>query len=531
MNDMEMNFSDELSAFDYLLYRGESNPSTRSTLLAVMTLDASPKFSELKRVIDRASRIFIRLRQKVVEPTSSYVPARWVIDPDFDIDYHIRRVRLANPSNQEALLTLASQLNATPFDVCRPLWELVVIDGINLPDTKAALVFKIHHAVCDGVGALSLFEKLLEVSADAPEREMPLVPVPEDMSPERATKIGKQKALGQLLPNAKKYLEVGSKFIKEGLDNPVDTISDVLHYGESVQKIFGEKGLYCSPVLSGRSLSRDLGIIEVPLADLKRATKAAKATVNDGFLAAVSIGLSKYHSAKLVEIDELSIAMPVNTRPSDASDGGNHFAGARVNLPLSETNPITCIKKIHERVKLAKSEPALSLLNHLSPTISKISSKAMNTLVTSVSKPDVQLSNVQGYPVSAYLAKAKITKLIPFGPVPNVAAMITMISHDGICFVGIHSDSAAFDDFSLLKTSLEEGFDEVCQIANSTEDNQKTAKKITKKRAAKKTTKKAVTTKKATKNVVAKKVPARRKPRAAKKRPLKVSAKNISQEG
>ena len=535
MSDQEMNFPDELSDLDYLLYRGESNPSTRSTVMAVMTLESSPEFSRLSRAIDRASRVFIRLRQKVVEPSSALVPARWIIDPDFDLNYHVRRVNLSKPGGQNELLTLASQLSATPFDICRPLWEITVVDGIKLADVKTALIFKMHHAVSDGVGALKLFEQLLDLDPDTPERKMPLIPVPEEMSPERATKLGRQKAIGQLIPNSKKVLGIGTKIMLSSLTKPVDTLSDVVNYGESVQKVLGNKELYCSPLLSGRSLSRDLGIIEVPLADLKRATKSVYATVNDGFLAAVSLGLGKYHRAKLVEIDELSIAMPVNTRPVNAGDGGNHFAGARVNLPLGETDAKTCLEMIGERVKHAKSEPALSLLNYLTPTISRISSRAMNTLATQVKRPDVQLSNVQGYPVPTYLAGKKANKLIPFGPVPNVAAMITMVSHSDTCFVGIHTDAAAFDDFELLKSSLQHGFDEVLKLAKKTQHKNKAAKKTTTKapKAAKtvaKAAKKVARTTAATKTTKAGAASSLKKTRKTKKRPLKMSAKTTSKQ-
>ena len=44
-----------------------------------------------------ASRRIPRLRQKVVMPTLPTAAPRWVIDPDFNLDFHVRRVRVPEP--------------------------------------------------------------------------------------------------------------------------------------------------------------------------------------------------------------------------------------------------------------------------------------------------------------------------------------------------------------------------------------------------------------------------------------------------
>ena len=477
MPEIQMDFPDELSHFDYLLFRGESNPSTRSCLLSVMTLETSPDFSELTHAVERASRLFIRLRQKVVEPSKNYVAPRWVIDPDFDMSYHLRHVRIASPGDQQALLTLANQLNATPFDVCRPLWELILVDGLNMKEAKSAVIFKLHHSVTDGVGATILLQQLLESSLDAPAREMPLLPVPEDIDPDEVTKLGQRKAIGQLLPSTRSNIDWGIKFIRNSLSKPKDALGGVLSYRESVKRVMGNSGLHNSPLLSGRSLSRNLGFIEVPVAKLKDSTKSANGTINDGFLAAVSIGLNKYHESNMVDIEQLSISMPINIRKSDDGTGGNHFVGARVNLPLNETEPVASIHKINKAVNQAKDEPAALLLNHLMPVLSLLSKESIFDVVNKVTLPDIQLSNVQGHPEPMYLAGCKVTKLLPFGPTPGVAAMITMVSYNSTCFVGINCDSAAIKDFELFKRCLEFGFDQVMKVTDSAPKKKKVAKK------------------------------------------------------
>ena len=38
------------------------------------------------------------MRQKVVMPSVPITPPQWVVDPDFDLAYHLRRVALPHPA-------------------------------------------------------------------------------------------------------------------------------------------------------------------------------------------------------------------------------------------------------------------------------------------------------------------------------------------------------------------------------------------------------------------------------------------------
>ena len=99
--------ADELSPLDYLLHRGEAYPATRSAFLNLEILDGPADWGRLREAMDRASRVVIRMRQKVVIPPLPATPPRWVVDPDFDLDYHLRRVALPAPGTLRQLLDLA----------------------------------------------------------------------------------------------------------------------------------------------------------------------------------------------------------------------------------------------------------------------------------------------------------------------------------------------------------------------------------------------------------------------------------------
>ena len=90
---------EELSAVDQLLHRGEANPRTRSGIMGVELLDTTPDWDRFRARFEHASRKVLRLRQKVVMPTLPTAAPRWVVDPDFNLDFHVRRVRVPEPGH------------------------------------------------------------------------------------------------------------------------------------------------------------------------------------------------------------------------------------------------------------------------------------------------------------------------------------------------------------------------------------------------------------------------------------------------
>jgi hypothetical protein len=78
---------------------------------------------------------------------------------------------------------------------------------------------------------------------------------------------------------------------------------------------------------------------------------------------------------------------------------------------------------------------------------------------------DVQASNVPGVAHPVYIAGSRITRMYPFGPLPGCAAMITLISHDGTCCIGLNVDPAAVTQPGVLVAGLRAGLDEVTALS------------------------------------------------------------------
>ena len=146
---------------DALTWAMESDPALRSTVVTVILLDRSPDWDQVRDRFDIISRKVPMLRQRVV-PSLPPAPPRWEHAPDFDLDFHIRRVTAPASGTTDTVLEMARVAAMQDFDRARPLWEATLIDGLE--NDGAALLLKFHHALTDGVGGIQIAMILFDVS-------------------------------------------------------------------------------------------------------------------------------------------------------------------------------------------------------------------------------------------------------------------------------------------------------------------------------------------------------------------------------
>jgi len=453
---------DELSPVDYLMHRGEAQPATRSAFLNVEILDRPADWGRLREAIDRASRVVIRMRQKVVIPPVPTTPPRWVVDPDFDLNYHLRRAALPAPGTLRQLLDLAELTLQSPLDTSRALWEAIYVEGLE--GGRAALLTKLSHAITDGLGGIALFEQVYDTERDPDPRPMPPIPIPRDVSgedllrdslahlPETAVSAGRQ-ALGRAVATAGRLIS-----------RPGPTVLDAIGFADSARRVLGPPPVPPSPLLRRRSLVSRTFVLEVPLVDLRAAAKAAGGSVNDAYLAALSGGLGRYHQALGVPIDALPLTLPVSLRTGDDPASGNRFGGATIAAPIGEPDPAERIRLIREQVIARRSEPAIDVIGQIAPVLSLLPDGALQMVSERINVPDVQASNVPGYAAETFLAGAKVERQYALGPLPRVAMMAILVSRAGICTVTVRYDAASFSAADQLEKGLQLGFDEVLEL-------------------------------------------------------------------
>ncbi len=454
----------EMSNFEALMWRVESDPRLRSTMLGVYVLDCEPDWDRLRAAHEWGSRLLPRFRQRVVDPPLHLGMPAWTTDPDFDLDYHVRRVRLPDPGGFDQVLGLAEQVAMTPFDRARSPWETVLVEGLE--GGRAAYFLKMHHSLTDGQGGVQMLSLLHSRKREpSPDKPMPDPPEPEHATPLSVLAEQAAERVRSAPREAGGAARRAAGLAAGAVLHPGAVAGDGLRFGRSLTRVLAPPPAQPSPLLSGRSLSWRFGALETPLDELKRAARAADGSLNDAFIAAVLGGFRRYHEHHDVELGELPMAMPISLRKGDHPMGGNRFAGARFAAPAGEPDPAERIHLIHDFVLTARAEPALDALSLLAPAIGRLPTPLVTRWYQAqTTKLDLQASNIAGIPYTVYMAGARIERLFPFGPLPGCAVMATLVSHDGTCCIGINCDAAAVTDPELFFECLQVGLDEVLAL-------------------------------------------------------------------
>lgn len=104
-------------------------------------------YPSLARLVENRLQLAPRYRQVVREVALALGRPVWIDDPDFDINFHIRRSGLPRPGNMGDLDDLISRVMSRPLDRSRPLWEMYLIEG--LADGGLAILTKSHKCLVD----------------------------------------------------------------------------------------------------------------------------------------------------------------------------------------------------------------------------------------------------------------------------------------------------------------------------------------------------------------------------------------------
>ncbi len=467
--------TERMSDVEALMWSLEADPVLSSTFANLTFFDRTPDPDALRRRLWRASRVVPRLRRRVVDGFGPAAPT-WEDDPDFDLDAHLRWVRLPRGATDDDARALAVELAATPFDRDRPLWEFTVIEG--LPDGRAAMVQKMHHTITDGEGGIRMSLEFIDLQRDAPEPE-PLDdgPPPAPSRPPWASAVDAISGLPRRSADAaRRVVDTAADLARDPLQVasllaalPAETASTT----RSVVRQLGVVDSHRSPLWSERSLDRQLETFDVPLADVKAAATRLGGSVNDLFVAAAAGGAGTYHRRLGVGVAELRMSMPVSTR-SDRSPGGNAFTPTRVLVPVS-ADPVERFREVHERLAVTKTERAMGLTSSFAGLVNLLPQPMLVRLARQqVMTVDFATSNVRAAPFDLFIAGALMTGNYPLGPIAGTAWNLTTMSYRGVLNLGLHVDRAAVADPAQLRADIEAAFTDLLTLppnaSNASED-------------------------------------------------------------
>ena len=466
----------QLGALDNLMIEAEI-PNIPLHMSAMMIYETGGKRGATRimdALGDRFEEIidqhFPILRCRIEDVALQLDKAYWVEDTEFNRTYHIKQVALPKPSDWQQAYHLLEQFHAQPLDRTRPLWEVLVVEGLDrlegIPRGSTALFLKIHHAVMDGKSALRLITSLHSLSPD-PDAPTLVESMPDEKpvedefnSPSLLSKYGR--AWWHSIERPVELVATLIKLLPQLL--PDNTTSSV------GKKLTTPVAPFNRPV----DADRVIGHVRMDIEKLRPLVKKYRCTINDIALCVVA-GALRAHLLEENELpqEDLLALMPVDIRRED-KDGnlGNHVTVARVCLYTSISDVTERLLAISadcsqskSRSKKAGSRALLELVDEIHPAIVLwlgqwlISSGHMDELPQSV---NTVVTNVPGLSSDAYLAGAKLVDYLGFGPLaPNMGLFHTVSSTQDHVNITFLSTAVCMGDGSGYRASLETSLSEV----------------------------------------------------------------------
>ena len=452
-----------MNATDALFWALDVVPELRSTTGGLMILERAPAPERLRADFLRLVAGVPRLRQRVVETPLGLAPPEWFDDADFDLDYHLRTIAAPPPGGMADLLAELGPLFATPLDRERPLWEAYYADGLS--GGRAAVFFKLHHCVIDGVGGTEVLTTIL-----GERRESEVVPtLPQATERSMAPAARFARAVAHNAADTLAMSATVARAIVETGRHPLDAVLGVaagarraIGFGRDLAMQRAE-----SPLHHRRSLSRRLSTFDMPLTAIDAVRAQVDATNNDVILTIVSGALHRWHTSRGADVKELSVLVPVNLRTTSDAAGGNRVALLAVSLPIGEPHPLRRLRSIQQRMGRVKSDRRATLYPVAARIIRGLPAPLAALLMRQqTSRTNLVCTNVPGPRQTCFLAGQAIERVYAYAPlVGDHPIAIALYSYRDLVHVGLDVDPLAMGDLEHFRDALAESYAEVVDVA------------------------------------------------------------------
>ncbi|MGZ9929330.1 wax ester/triacylglycerol synthase family O-acyltransferase [Streptomyces sp. NC-S4] len=381
-----------------------------------------------------------RLRRRIRDVLLPVGAAAWSPDPGFDPARHVFLVR----TDESVPHAAAGPLMARPLERALPPWEAHVLAGPD-PDSFAVL-FKFHHALADGMGALALAATLFD-EATAPRP--PARPVPEQRGGSVLRRL--PGVLAARVQDVGQALEIGAAVARAGLPLGVPAALTADSTGSGARAVAG---------------------LALDLDEVNLVRKGAGGTVNDVLIALVAGALRRW-LAQRGDPEPWGAGpralIPVSRRrgPGGSGGAGNRLSGYLLRLPLAESDPLRRLDSVRAAMDRnkdagpARGAGAVALLaDHVhplghrlgGPLVAQAARLLFDILVTSVPLPSFTFT----------LGGSPVREVYPLAPLARGQSLAVAVStYKGTVHYGLVADAAAVPDLAALAGALRAELDEL----------------------------------------------------------------------
>ncbi len=398
-----------------------------------------------------------RYRQRVLEVPGHLANPGWADDPDFDVEYHVRRSAVPRPGTEAQLLDLVSRVTARPLDRARPLWEVYLVEG--LADGRVAVITKTHPALVDGLGAVDIGQVLLDTAPDAP------APVPDAWRP-------------RSLPGAFRLVQDAlEEYVARPsgvLDTARQAVGDLRATGGRLSSAAGgaaraaRSALFpapSSPLNATSGSQRRVAVARADLDDVKEVRKALGGTVNDVLLTVLTGAVRDWLLSRgqpVTGSTSVRALVPVSVQGEEEEAPGSRVLSYLVDLPVGEPNPRVrlvrlsyAMRGVSQHGRSVGAGTLLALTGFAPPTLHALGARAARGLSRRMF--NLVVTNVPGPQVPLYAAGGRMLEVFPVVPLaPGQGLSIGITSYDGRLFFGLNADRDSVGDVDVLADLIEQ---------------------------------------------------------------------------
>jgi diacylglycerol O-acyltransferase len=432
---------------------GAGNPTDPEERFALIRGNIAERIHEIPIFTQRIVRAPFDMTWPILVP-----------EEKFDVDRHVIRVALPTPGTPDQFDSLVSEFFSRPLIPNRPLWQLLVIEGLE--GSQAAIALKVHHALADGVSGAEAFANLFDISPDV----RPPAPV---AKPEETRQSVVTSSMGLLRQGLLK-IQMNPQLILESVGSWIRRIYETLRAVAKVALVHGRR--QSNPdqpsIFEARrtSLNGAAGVeksfhrLRVPLADVKRAAKSRGASVTD-FVMATSSGALRRLLDDRGEVlrRDLIAFVPINVREQgQAGEGGNQISGMLVRLHTDIADPedrLEAIAKDSRSTANSQREHNAKILQNiprvLGPMALSFGGKIISAFELINRVPPIanlMVSSVPGPPIPLWLSGFRVASAAPVGPlIGSFSLNITVLGFGEYLEFGLLGCADQMTDLATLR--------------------------------------------------------------------------------
>jgi diacylglycerol O-acyltransferase len=461
-----------LSALDALFLYAEDGTSHMHIGSCAVFAGPAPTPRRLATWIDGKLHLVPRFRQRVRFVPGNLGRPVWIDDETFDLDRHLRTVRLDPPGDEAGLCELVARLMTDELDRDHALWQMSIVTG--LASGEWALVTKVHHCMVDGISGTDLMATLLD---DRPvPRRVARSPWTPAEPPSGATLV-----LDSVRDNARDAvatLRAAGRLVRAPGRSMAAGGQVIAGLAEFARQVARRDRL--APVDGHLDPVRRYAAARCELADVRAIRRAFGGSVNDVVLSVVAGALRTVVSGTVasgaVPSDaSVSCLVPVSVRTDGDRTANNQVSMIIAPLPVGVVDPLERLAVTRRTMAELKRSPEVwtgvalfALANSMPPPLLAAGIRMTETLMQRVSQRIVGTvaTNVPGPAARMYALGREMREYLPFVPLgPGVRIGIAILSYDGHLAFGVSGDDGAGARVHEVATSIEVGMAQLAELA------------------------------------------------------------------